>query len=80
MSKFSTEDQIIVRSLLKKLPPRQRKVIILRFWHNHSVSEIARKMKITWEETEKLLNDGLSKLKEDCMDQPRFSRALSLIA
>ncbi len=77
-SEFSAEDQVIARSLLKKLPPRQKKAIVLRFWHNYSVFEIAKSLRVSWGEADSLLKDALISLKKDCMKQPRFSRALKL--
>lgn len=77
-SEFSTEDQIIARSLLRRLPPKQRKAVILRFWHNYSIFEIAKALRVTWGEADKIIKDALLNLKKDCMKQPRFSRALKL--
>ena len=77
-SKFTEEDQVTARSLLKKLPPKQKKAIVLRFWHNYSVFEIARSLRVTWGEADSLIKDALLKMKKDCMKQPRFSRALKL--
>ena len=80
MSKFSNEDQIIVRSLLRKLPQRQQKAIILIFWDNYSVSEVARKLKVSWEEADKTILRGLMKLRNECMDHPRFSRSFNYLS
>ena len=77
-SEFSIEDQAIARSLLRKLPPKQRKVMVLRFWHNYSIFEIAKALRITWGEADKIIKEVLLNLKKECMKQPRFSRALKL--
>jgi DNA-directed RNA polymerase specialized sigma24 family protein len=78
-SEFTQEDQVIARSLLKRLPPKQKKAIVLRFWHNYSIFEIAKSLRLTWGETDSLIKDALLKMKKDCMKQPRFSRAVKLI-
>ncbi len=75
---FTSEDQVIARSLLKRLPPRQRKAIVLRFWHNYSIFEVAKALRISWGEADQVIKHGLVKMKKDCMKNPRFSRALKL--
>lgn len=77
-AKFSVEDQIIARSLSRKLRPRQRKAIILRFWHEYTIFEVAKSLRVSWEEADKTIKVALAKLKQECMAQPHFSRALKL--
>ena len=72
---FLNEDRVIVRSLLKKLSFKQRRAIILRFWYRQSISDVARTLRITWDETDKIITKALSTLKTECMAQPRFSNA-----
>lgn len=77
-SDFSAEDQVIVRSLLKRLPSKQKKAIVLRFWHNYSIFEIAKSLRVSWGEADVLLKDAMISLKKDCIRHPRFSRALRI--
>lgn len=77
-AKFSVEDQIIARSLSRKLRPRQKKAIVLRFWHDYSIFEVAKSLRVSWEEADKTIKDALAKLKQECMEQPHFSRTLKL--
>lgn len=79
---FSTADQIVARSILKRLPPAQKKAVVLRFWHNYSIFEIAKALRISWSEADSLLRAALLKMKKDCLGQPQFSRSqkLSLVA
>ncbi len=77
-AKFSVEDQIIARSLSRKLRPRQRKAIVLRFWYEYSIFEVAKSLRVSWEDADRTIKDALAKLKQDCMEQPHFSRALKL--
>ena len=76
--KFSVEDQIIARSLSRKLKPRQRKAIVLRFWHDYTIFEVAKTLGMTWEQADKTIKDALAKLKQECVEQPHFSRTLKL--
>ena len=76
--KFSIEDQIIARLLSRNLPPKQRKAIVLRFWYDYSIFEIAKSLRMSWEEADRTLKNALAKLKKDCMEQPRFSKAFKL--
>ncbi|MDE3270100.1 MAG: sigma factor-like helix-turn-helix DNA-binding protein [Pseudomonadota bacterium] len=71
--KFSVEDQIIARSLSRKLKPRQRKAIVLRFWHSYSIFEVAKTLGMTWEQADRTIKDALAKLKHECAEQPHFS-------
>ena len=48
----------------------------MKFWHNHSVSEIARHMRIDWSEANRLLTKGQLKLRAECVRQPRFAKTL----
>ena len=75
--KFSVEDQIIARSLSRKLRPRQRKAIVLRFWHDYSIFEIAGLLGVSWDEADRMIKDALGKLKRGCMAQPHFSRGVA---
>ena len=76
--KFSYADQTIIRSLLRKLPCKYRKAIILRFWHEYSISDIAKILRITWVEADFVIEKALIELKTNCLKQPNFSRLLSL--
>ncbi|MEZ4743987.1 MAG: hypothetical protein R3B45_16325 [Bdellovibrionota bacterium] len=77
MSKsFSQEDQIIARSLMKKLPLKHRKALALRFWHNQSIFEISKIIRASWEDTDRIIKEALRILKSECLNQPHFSRTL----
>ena len=78
--RFSLEDEVIVRSLLKQLPKKQRKAIILRFWEGYLIEEVATKLKISWREADKLITTGLLKIKKECMAHPRSSKKTTLAA
>ena len=78
VAKFSVEDQIIARSLSRKLRPKQRQAVMLRFWHDCSIFEIAKFLGVTWDEADKIISDALARLKEQCLAHSRFSRAMQL--
>ena len=65
MSKFFPGNQIIIRSLLRQLPEKQKKAIILRFWEDQSIDEIARTLKISWDDADELIEKGLLILKKE---------------
>ena len=75
VSKATWEDKFIARAMVKRLPFKQRKAITLRFWHNKSIYEIAKALRMTWGEADNLLKEALLQLKENCLKQPRISRA-----
>ena len=47
---------------LVALPPYHQKAIYLRFWENFSIGEIASSLKLTWEQTDKLIEESLLRL------------------
>ena len=71
---FTLEDKIIARSMLRKLPPKQRKALVLRFWHNYTSFEVAKALRVTWGEGETIVTEAIKTLKEEISGQPRFSR------
>lgn len=74
VAKFSAEDQIIARSLSRKLQTRQRQVVALRFWYDCSIFEIAGLLGISWDEADRVIKDALVRLKQGCLAHPHFSR------
>ena len=78
VAKFSVEDQIIARSLSRKLKPKQRRAVLMRFWHDCSIFEIARSLGISWDEADRMIKDALGKLKQGCTAQPHFSKGVAL--
>ena len=65
VTKFSSGNQMIIRSLLRKLPKQQKKAIILRFWEDQSIDEIAGTLKISWDDANELIENGLLLLKKE---------------
>ena len=65
--KVTSQDKVIARSMVKKLPFKQRKAVTLRFWHNKSIFEIAKALRMTWGEADNLLKDALLQLKDNCI-------------
>ena len=76
--KFSNVDQAIIRSSLRKLPCKYRKAIILRFWYEYSIFEVAKFLRINWIEADFIIEEALIELKISCLSQPSFSIALDL--
>jgi DNA-directed RNA polymerase specialized sigma24 family protein len=76
-TEFTLDDKVIARSLLRDLPPKQRKALVLRFWHNYTLFEVAKALRITWSEADKIVKGALVQMKDECLSQPRFSRVLN---
>ncbi len=74
-TRFLIEDDMIVRSLVKQLPRQQRKAILLRFWKDYSLPEIAMNLNITTKKASKLLKKGLLKIKFGCIEHPNFLKS-----
>ena len=77
VAKFSVEDRVIARSLSRKLKPKQRQAVLMRFWHDCSIFEIAKSLGVTWDEADRMIKDALARLKQGCMAQPHFSRGVT---
>lgn len=56
-----------VRPLLNQLPPRERTVLLLRFWGNHTQSEIAEQIGVSQMHVSRLLSATLTWLRE-CLE------------
>lgn len=52
-----------LHQLLWELNPKQRRVIQLRFWENYTIAEIARELRTSWDETDKLIERILWELR-----------------
>jgi DNA-directed RNA polymerase specialized sigma24 family protein len=73
---FSELDKKIAVAMVRKLPQKERRAIILRFWDELRVDEIATRMRMSWQETNLLIESGLTKLKGQCVESPCFSKAV----
>ena len=73
-SDFTKMDGWIVKALLKKLPEKQKKAVIFKFWHNLTIEEISKTLGITWGETNLLIENALVKLKKSLELEPAFSK------
>ena len=77
MSAFNEFDKNLVRSFLRKLPQDQRTAIVLKFWEDYSLSQIASELEITWDGAAHLIENGIQSLRKYCLSHPEFSLAYS---
>lgn len=75
--KFSGRDKEILRVGLSVLPFWERHILVLRFWENYSIKEIAKALEMEWDEVDKSIEESQQKLKKFCLSFPEFSRAES---
>ena len=64
---------MILNKLIKKLPLRHKTVIRLRFWDNQTIEEIAKAMRLTWNEANQLIEEAKILLRNMCLNDPAFS-------
>lgn len=76
-NKFTEEDHKIVRRALLSAPEKEQKIILLHFWNNQKKDEIAERLGMTLKQVEEILTRAYGRLKELCLKDPKFSRALS---
>ena len=63
---FNTLDYLAVRRAMDRLPLIEKLVIEMRFFHGFSIEEIARLLRIDWDETDALIDSTLLLLKREC--------------
>lgn len=71
---FKTTDYLAVRRAMDELPLIEKLVIEMRFFHNFSISEIARHLRIEWAEADELIESVLPVLRRICLGDSSFSR------
>lgn len=74
---FPKTDYLVVRQAIARLPASQMKVVVLRFWSNYSLIEIARLMRLSYDAVERLLSQALIQLRILCLSDPSFSRTIT---
>jgi DNA-directed RNA polymerase specialized sigma24 family protein len=73
---FSPTDHMIVRSAVRGLPGLLSQVMIMRFWENRSIVEIADDMGVTVKTIELAILKSFRILRDECLRNPTFSRSL----
>ena len=73
--RFSEVDKEILLGALGRIPKGQRRAIFLRFWVHYEIKRIAGNMKITWSETNQLIESGKVELKKILLADLCFSRS-----
>lgn len=76
---FNQFDYLVVRRAMDELPLLEKLVVEMRFFHNFSISEIARLLRMGWDEAESLIDSALTILRQQCLSDPRFSRSTSVL-
>ncbi|MCV2393230.1 sigma-70 family RNA polymerase sigma factor [Actinotalea sp. M2MS4P-6] len=59
-----TDDQVVVQQALSGLPPRERACVVLRFYDDLTVPELARRLGISEGTAKRYLSDGLRRLED----------------
>jgi DNA-directed RNA polymerase specialized sigma24 family protein len=65
---FSSVDYLTVRRAMELLPLIEKLVIEMRFFHAFSIQEIARFLRIGWDEADALVDASVLLLKRHCYD------------
>ena len=60
---FNHYDKLQVRRAVSKLSPIHQRIIFLRFWENYSIEDIAKEMRIEWNEAYRSLEDAIDLLR-----------------
>lgn len=63
------EGKIRVRQHVNKLPEVHKTSIVLRFWHNYSILEISEVLRLSWSQTDWIIDESLVMLKESMTNE-----------
>ena len=70
---FSEVDHLIVRTAVSQLSSKECAAITLRFWENFSIQEVAKALRVDWNNADALIDKALKKLWTLCLSYPQFS-------
>ncbi len=73
---FTKNDYLVVRRAMDELPLIEKLAVEMRFFHNFSIEEISRLLRIGWDEAEAILDSALPILRKHCLSDPDFSRSV----
>ncbi len=60
---FTEEQFAKLREAMCYLSQTQRRVIYLRFWYNMSINEISRKIGLSWDSTDRMIDEAINHLR-----------------
>ncbi|MCT4642779.1 MAG: sigma-70 region 4 domain-containing protein [Bacteriovoracaceae bacterium] len=69
---FNDEDKRMLLLALARIETRRRKSIVLRFWHNYSIAEIAKELKVSWDRADHLVEDTILMLRRILISEMDF--------
>lgn len=72
---FTPTDYQILGVAIQDLEPREFEIIVLRFWWSLTIQEIAKELKISWDEVNADINTAFKKMKARTLSFPQFSRS-----
>ncbi len=62
-----------MRMAVDTLPFEHQMAISFRFWENFSILEIAKRLGVTWDRADQLIEEGKDMLSEVCLSHPEFT-------
>ncbi|WP_067678161.1 SigB/SigF/SigG family RNA polymerase sigma factor [Nocardia miyunensis] len=65
-----TEDAMAVRPLIAELPPRERRILVMRFFESKTQTQIARALNISQMQVSRILAHTLRELREQAFPEP----------
>ena len=74
MEGFSRRDREILRELMWMLGDREATALILRYWKNCDIAEVATEMGLTWPQANELIERAQGELKHMLLKHRGFSR------
>lgn len=70
---FLKKDILILRESMDCLKFYERQILILRYWENFTIEEIAISLEMEWGEVNRSIEDSHQKIKTFCLSFPDFS-------
>lgn len=69
---FDKEEIEAIRIYLGELPAIELKCMILRFWGRYTIAEIARDIRKSWDETDRIIDRAVDTLRVACVRDRAF--------
>jgi DNA-directed RNA polymerase sigma subunit (sigma70/sigma32) len=69
--------QQLLEDGLKNLDATERKVIFLRFWGPYTIGQIATELRMSWDSTDKLIDQAIRKLRESFREHKYYRRPIA---
>jgi len=69
MIDFGSDDVRVLQAILIKLSKKENYAVVQRFWADQTIESISKDLRMSWDDTNQLLEEAIKKLKEYFIDE-----------